>query len=109
MPLPVRVTPLQPGDRRILEQWVRSRTTPRRQVDRARIVLASAAGQSGTAICRAIAVSRPTVTRWLDRYQQAELAGLARDRPRPGRPKRLSAAQEAAIIRKTPWPQADRR
>lgn len=101
MPLPIRVTQLRRGDRAILEQWVRGRTIQRRLVERARIVLASADGQSGEAICALLEVSRPTVTRWLDRYDREGAAGLEADRPRSGRPKQITPADEAAIIHKT--------
>lgn len=101
MPLPIRITALRRGDRAILEQWVRARTTPRRVVERARIVLASADGQSGDAICQLLHVSRPTVSRWLDRYAADGAAGLEADRPRSGRPKRITAAREEAIVELT--------
>jgi transposase len=101
MPLPIRVTELRRGDRAALEQWVRGRTTPRRVVERARIVLASADGEPGEAICAAVGVSRPTVTRWLDRYAAEGLPGLLADRPRSGRPKQISATEEARIVAKT--------
>jgi transposase len=98
MPLPIRVTELRRGERMILEQWTRARTTPRRVVERARIVLASADGHGGDAICALLSVSRPTVSRWLDRYDADGAAGLVADRPRSGRPKRITAAVEAAIV-----------
>jgi len=80
---------------------VRSRTTEQRVVERAQIVLASAAGDSGNAICAQLGVSRPTVSRWLDRYEAEGLAGLIADRPRAGRPKRITVADEAAIVART--------
>jgi len=98
MPLPIRVTTLRRGDRAILEQWTRARTTARRLVERAQIVLASADGHGGDAICAMLRVSRPTVSRWLDRYDAEGAEGLAADRPRSGRPKRITFAQEAKII-----------
>jgi transposase len=101
MPLPIRVVPLRRGDRAQLEQLARARTTARRVVERAQIVLASADGQSGSAICAALAVARPTVTLWLDRYEQGGLDALLADRPRSGRPKRLSPADEQAIVERT--------
>lgn len=101
MPLPIRVISLRRGDRATLERWVRSGTTPQRIVERARIVLASADGTSGNDICAALAVSRPTVSRWLDRYAAEGIEGLEVDKPRSGRPKVLAADQEAAIIAKT--------
>ena len=101
MPLPIRVLPLHRGDRARLESLVRSRTTPQRVVERARIVLGSAAGDSGSTICGDVGVSRPTVTLWLDRYEAGGLAALRADRPRSGRPKRITLAEEEAIVRRT--------
>jgi transposase len=98
MPLPIRITQLRRGERTTLEQWVRARTTPRRLVERAQIVLASADGHSGEAICARLGVSRPTVTRWLDRYDADGAPGLVADRPRSGRPKAITPEHEAAII-----------
>ena len=101
MPLPVRVTTLRRGDRSRLEAWVRARTTPRRLVERARIVLASADGLSGDDICSQVGVSRPTVTLWLDRYDAGGASALGEDRPRSGRPKMITPEREAAIIQQT--------
>ncbi len=101
MPLPIRRVVLRRGDRRRLEHLVRSRTTPQRVVERARIVLASAAGTAGRAIGTQVQVSRPTVSRWLDRYAADGWAGLQADRPRAGRPKQITLAAEAAIIART--------
>lgn len=98
MPLPIRVTMLRRGERAILEQWIRARTTPHRVVERARIVLASADGHGGDAICAMLGVSRPTVSRWLDRYDAEGAIGLAVDRPRSGRPKQITPDAEAAIV-----------
>jgi transposase len=70
-------------------------------VERARIVLASANGLSGDAICDEVGVSRPTVTAWLDRCESEGVEGFLADRPRSGRPKRISASDEEAMIRKT--------
>lgn len=101
MPLPIRVLTLRRGDRRRLEQLARSRTTPHRVVERAQILLASAAGQSGAAICQQVGVSRPTVTLWLDRYAAEGLAGVVADHPRSGRPKQITPAAEATLINRT--------
>lgn len=98
MPLPIRVTALRRGDRAVLNAWVKARTSPRRLVERASIVLASADGTPGDAICQRVGVSRPTVILWLDRYDAEGAAGLVMDRPRSGRPKTITPEQEAAII-----------
>ena len=84
-----------------MERLARSRTTPHRVVERAQIVLASAEGLAGSTICDRLGVSRPTVTCWLDRYATAGLPGLLADRPRSGRPKRITPADEAAIVERT--------
>ena len=86
-------------DRARLQSLVRSRTTPQRVVERARIVLGSAAGDSGSTICGDVGVSRPTVTLWLDRYEAGGLAALRADRPlgTPG----ITLAEEEAIVHRT--------
>jgi transposase len=101
MPLPIRRTQLRRGDRAKLTRLVRSRTAPRRLVDRARIVLGSADGKSGTALCTEVGVSRPTVTVWLDRYAAGGFAALLSDQPRSGRPKRTPPELDAEIVRRT--------
>ncbi len=101
MPLPIRTIALRRGDRRRLQQLVQSRTTAHRVVERAQIVLASADGDAGHTICAQLGVSRPTVSRWLDRYDAEGVAGLTSDRPRVGRPKQISVADESAIIERT--------
>jgi len=80
---------------------VRSRTVPQRVVERAQIVLRSADGRSGLQICAELGVSRPMVTCWLDRYSVEGLESLGMDRPRPGRPKQITMADEAAIVART--------
>jgi transposase len=95
------VIKLRRGDQKRLEQLVRKRTTPQRIAERAGIVLASARGLSGNAICEAVRVSRPTVTSWLDRYEEGGLQALLSDRPRTGRPKRITPDDEEAMVKKT--------
>ncbi len=101
MPLPIRSVQLRQGDRVKLEQLIRSRTTPQRVVERAKIILSSADGMSGNEICVQVGVSRPMVTRWLNRYEADGLSALLSDRPRSGRPLRITPEIEAEILRKT--------
>jgi transposase len=96
-----RVVRLQAGDRETMESLLRTRTAPQRVVERVRIVLASADGMPGNEICRRYSVSRPTVSRWLDRYEQDGLPALLTDRHRSGRPKQIAPEQEHDVIRRT--------
>ena len=80
-----------------LEGWTRSPSLGAGQVLRARIVLASAAGEGTTALARRLGVSRPTVIAWRERYRSGGIAALF-DRPRSGRPKTID---EAAILART--------
>jgi transposase len=101
MPLPIRVIKLRRGDRERLERIERTRTTPARVLERVRIVLASSKGLPGSAICEDVGVSRPTVTRWLDRYDEGGLEALLEDRPRSGRPRQISVQDQEAMIKRT--------
>ena len=69
-----------------LRDLVRSRTAPQGLVRRARIVLASAAGVSNTAIAREVGLSIPAVGHWRKRFLEQGLAGLYGEQ-RPGRPR----------------------
>jgi transposase len=99
--MPIHTIKLRDGDQAELERLVRTRTTPQRVVERARIVLASASGLKNEEICASVGVSPPTVTRWLDRYEEKGLPGLVRDKHRSGKPKEISPEKEAEIIRLT--------
>lgn len=65
------------------------------------IILASADGKSSYAIAEELGISRPTVRRCLDRYESEGWSGVERDRPRSGRPRRVTPEMEASIIEKT--------
>ncbi|MBP7241612.1 helix-turn-helix domain-containing protein [Amaricoccus sp.] len=82
---------LSPADRATLDGWVADRTTPQKLVQRARIVLMSAAGAGTMAIVRALGKSKRTVGPWQERYLAQGIEGLPRDASRLGR-KPLSAA-----------------
>lgn len=85
------------GDRRELERLLRSRTAERRAVERARIVLAAAAGRSAASIALEVGCSERTVWKWRSRYERDGLAGLL-DLPRPGRPLVHGAETRAKLI-----------
>src|SRR5271163_266687 len=62
------------------------RDRPRKHVERARIVLASADRYSAQRVAQSIGVSRPTVWRWQQRFAESGVEGLLRDKTRkPGK------------------------
>lgn len=97
MPVPhARQISVTAGDRRRLTRLASCRTAPYQQVIRARIVLEAARGSANNAISRRLGVSADTVRCWRSRYAGQGLAGLA-DRPRSGRPPRLTPLQIAEV------------
>jgi transposase len=93
---------LRHGDRAELTRLVRSSSVRAGLVQRARIVLLAADGESNTAIAEKLGVSRPTVLEWRNRYEARGVAGLA-DEPRSGRPPVLDhRAIVAATLRPPP-------
>jgi transposase len=74
------------SDRQRLEAIVAARNRPRKHVERARIVLASAERLPVLQIAKAVGVSRPMVWRWQHRFADAGVDGLLRDKTRkPGK------------------------
>ena len=91
---------VSPSERTTLQQWMRRRTTAQGLAQRARIVLASAAGRTDIEIARELRLTRQTVSRWRRRFQQKRLDGLV-DEPRPGAPRRITDAMVERVIADT--------
>jgi len=91
---------LRAGDREQMMRLLRAPTLPQGWALRAKIVLASGEGEGVRAIARRLEVSTTTVCLWRRRYIEAGLDGLKTE-PRRGRPKRISAAQERAVVAAT--------
>jgi transposase len=73
-------------DRERLEAIVAGRNQRQKYVERARIVLASADRGPALQVAQSIGVSRPTVWRWQQRFAEAGVEGLLRDKTRkPGK------------------------
>jgi len=81
---------LSEGERKVLTSRARRARGEQRDVLRARIVLAAAAGRSNAAIADRLAVTDDTVRKWRGRFIVQRLAGL-QDRPRSGRPRTFPA------------------
>jgi transposase len=91
---------LSDEERARLEAWSRRRKTAQALAMRSRIVLAAADGAANYAIAEQLGVSRPTVTKWRNRFAQRRLEGLL-DEPRPGRPRTVTDAQVERIVTTT--------
>ena len=80
-----------------LEKLVRTTTMEQRTVQRARMVLAAAAGKATKEIAAQLHVRPATVSTWRTRFARQRLAGLA-DAPRSGKPRTYDAGTERRIL-----------
>jgi len=92
---------LSPEEDATLNGWARSRRLPPRQVRRARIIQLAAGGIDSQEIARTLAVSRPTVQLWRQRFLALRLVGLEKDAPRPGRLPRIAERKVRAVVEAT--------
>ena len=100
----MRVAPpvvLSPEQRVALEAQARARRAPARSVERARIVLMAASGMQNQDIAAQLQITPEKVARWRRRFLAGGIEALARDAPRPGRPRTITPAQVRKVIRKT--------
>jgi|SRR5215471_14350384 len=84
--------------RAALVALVRDPHTPTKLALRCRLVLSCSEGRAPDHVGRELGVSSQTVRKWQKRYRQAGITGL-RDRPRSGRPRRVSAQMLEHLIR----------
>ena len=73
---------LTPAERRTLLAWQRATTIPAGYARRGRVILLLAAGRSITDIAATVGLSRRFVYKWVQRFAQAGVEGLA---DKPGR------------------------
>ena len=76
---------LSPEERLTLTEWAHAKSLPLRLVQRARIITMAADGVTSQNIASQLAISRPTVQLWRERFLALRVAGLEKDAPRPGR------------------------
>jgi transposase len=87
---------LTASERKILKKRGRGAKTAHRDRQRAQIVLLAAGGRPTAAIARRLHLTQDTVRKWRVRFAARRLAGLD-DLSRSGRPRRITAAERAAI------------
>jgi transposase len=85
-------------EREQLSAIVADRNRPRKHVERARIVLASADRGSAQRVAQNIGVSRPTVWRWQQRFAEAGIDGLLRDKTRKPGKAPIAAETTARVV-----------
>ena len=68
------------------ERFARSRRLAARLVQRAKIVLLAAAGNTHVEIAEALAITRQTAALWRNRFVEQGLPGIEKEAPRCGRP-----------------------
>lgn len=71
-------------EREVLLRWSRGRSTPMRQVLRAKIVLMAAEGKMNKEIAAALQTDAQAVKRWRTRFAAQRLAGVKKDAQRGG-------------------------
>jgi transposase len=87
-------------ERDTLERWARRPTTAQALAQRARMILACAAGRPNQHVARLERVTRQTVGRWRARFVSKRLDGLL-DEPRPGAPRQITDEQVERVVRWT--------
>jgi len=97
MPKVIALRALSEKEREELSRRRRSRTAPKREVERATMILLRAEGKSTGQIAQEIHCNQDTVTRWVKRFNGVGLDGL-RDRAGRGRPAEYSEAQRGEMI-----------
>jgi transposase len=78
---------LSAGDRQRLAAILADRNRPQKHVARVRVILHSAERLGVAEVARRVGISRPAVWRWQQRFAEAGVDGLLRDKTRkPGKP-----------------------
>jgi transposase len=95
----LHVRPLTEEERTKLERLAHAQTAPVRLARRAQIIQLAAAGLTVPAIAAQVRRSEQCVRQWMERFNQAGLAGLD-DAPRAGRPRTYTEDTYSRVIAK---------
>lgn len=91
---------LSAEERSYLQRQVRGRRVARSLSERCRIILRCADGLRSKAVAAELGIHEHTVGKWRRRFLAQRIDGLT-DEPRPGRPRRISDDEVAAVIERT--------
>ena len=91
---------LSEAERAQLTAFARSRSLPASLSERARMLLACAAGEANSEVARRFQSTGATVGKWRRRFVRDRIAGLY-DEIRPGKPRSIDDERVAALIKKT--------
>jgi transposase len=94
---PVPDLTLTADEQDALERWSRRPKTAQALAQRARIILACAAGKTNTAVAAELALTKQTVGKWRSRFIEQRLDGLL-DEPRPGAPRTITDAAVERVL-----------
>jgi transposase len=97
MPRRLQVRELNEQERETIQQTARSRTAAVRQVERARIILASSEGQGVGEIGCSLHLKQAKVRKWIHRFNEHGLGGLD-DEARVGRPPTYNAEAVSEVV-----------
>ena len=89
------------ADRARLAAIIADRNSPQKHVWRAQVVLMTGDRVGTNEIMRRTGLGKVSVWRWQERYIEAGVDGLLRDKTRPSRIPRLADAKVAEVIRRT--------
>ena len=96
---------LEKKEREVLEKNIRSSSTPLRLIERSRIILLAASGESNRAISLRLGIEVHRVGRWRSRYAAEGYLGIVKDAPRGANHGGKNSADQARlaeeIIRRT--------
>lgn len=94
-PIPELVLTTQ--EQETLLRWAGRLKSAQALAQRARLVLACAAGKSNTAVSREMRLTMRTIGKWRSRFVVHRLEGLL-DEPRPGAPRRIGDADVERVL-----------
>ena len=89
---------LKPGERELLEQFVKTGTKKARAIGRARVLLLVDENYRNEDISTFTGVHRQGIWNIKKRYQEGGLESILNEKQRPGQPRKYSQKHEAEII-----------